>query len=71
MVSVNLAVVSDMPVRCSLTHLIPALHAPSRCGAGAVRGRMLSYASLYMGMTSPPVMAQNRSPAPMASSILV
>ena len=44
--SVKVLAVSDMPVRCSLTHLIPALHAPSRFGAGAVRGRMLSSASL-------------------------
>jgi hypothetical protein len=32
MVSVKVAPVRDIPVRCSLTHLIPALHAPSRLG---------------------------------------
>ncbi len=68
---VKVAVVNDMPVRCSLTHLMPALQAPSRFGAGAVSGRMLSSASLYIGMTSPPTIAQNRSPVPMAKSILV
>ena len=36
MASVKVAVVNDMPVKCSLTHLMPALQAPSRLGAGAV-----------------------------------